>query len=539
MNRLKAIVGAVFFSLSLLSIATHASAAGGKLIKSQNAIEGQYIVVLHDQPDKKAVATDYASVTAQNFAVKHNVQVTNVFQYALSGFSINATEAQARSIANEPGVEYVVEDNVMSVSVTQTPATWGLDRVDQRSRPINNSYIYEQTGAGVHVYVIDTGIRATHNEFGGRVALNYTAINDGRGASDCNGHGTHVAGTIGGSTWGVAKSVQLHSVRVLDCSGSGYTSGVIAGVDWVTAHHVSPAVANMSLGGGANRALDDAVTRSINSGVTYSIAAGNWNANACNYSPARTAAAITVGATTNGDARASYSDYGRCLDIFAPGSNITSAWWTSDTATNTISGTSMAAPHVAGIAALYLQTNNSASPATVTYALESMMTYGKISNVGSGSPNNFIYSRHSTYRRGAFFRYYNSGSGDHFYTMNWNELSAAGFSRWNYEGVQGYIVNHQVANSIPLYRYYNTRNGDHFYTTNWGELGGAGSNGWVYEGIAGYVPTVAASDTANLYRYFNTRSGDHFYTTNWGELGGGGFGGWVYEGIQCLIYTTP
>ena len=537
MFRLYTVAVAVILSVSTLTT-VQAANPSSQFFKAENAIAGQYIVVLSDQAKTALLATGKSRATAQSVAARYHVQITNVYEHALSGFSINASEQQARLIAAETGVAYVVEDGVMSMVATQSPATWGLDRVDQRNLPLNSSYIYDQSGASVNVYVIDTGIRATHTEFGGRAALNFTSINDGNGANDCNGHGTHVAGTIGGATWGVAKSVQLHSIRVLDCNGSGSTSGVIAGVDWVTANRALPAVANMSLGGGANQALDDAVQRSINMGVVYTIAAGNNNTDACTQSPARTPAAITVGATTSSDARASFSNFGRCVDMFSPGSGITSAWSTSDTATNTISGTSMASPHVAGVAALYLQTNPGATPATVTYALESMMTYGVISNVGSGSPNHLLYSRPATVRRGAFFRYYNSANGDHFYTMNWNELSAAGINSWNYEGVQGYVAGSNVPNTVPLYRYYNSGNGHHFYTTNWGELGGGGG-GWVYEGIGGYVPTIAAADTANLYRYYNTNSGDHFYTTNWGELGGGGSGGWVYEGIQSQIYTTP
>ena len=222
----------------------------------------------------------------------------------------------------------------------------------------------------------------------------FDAVNDGRNGVDCNGHGTHVSGTVGGARYGVAKGVQLRAVRVLDCAGSGTTSGVIAGIDWVTAHHASPAVANMSLGGGASTALDNAVTASISSGVTYAIAAGNSNRNACNYSPARAATAITVGATTTTDGRASYSNYGSCLDIFAPGSGITSSWIGSNTATNTISGTSMATPHVAGVAALYLQTHATASPASVRNALVANGTTGKVTSAGNGSPNVLLFSNY-------------------------------------------------------------------------------------------------------------------------------------------------
>jgi subtilisin family serine protease len=246
------------------------------------------------------------------------------------------------------------------------------------------------------VYVLDTGIRLAHQEFGGRASSGFTAINDGRGTDDCNGHGTHVSGTVGGATYGVAKSVSLVAVRVLNCRGSGTTSGVIAGIDWVTANHVKPAVANMSLGGGTSSSLDAAVSNSIAAGVAYAVSAGNSNANACNYSPARVGAAMTVGATTTSDARASYSNFGTCLDLFAPGSSITSAWSTSNTATNTISGTSMASPHVAGVAALVLQGTPGATPSAVRQSIVSNATTGKVTSAGSGSPNVLLYSAFAT-----------------------------------------------------------------------------------------------------------------------------------------------
>jgi serine protease len=249
----------------------------------------------------------------------------------------------------------------------------------------------------VNVYVIDTGIRSTHTEFGGRVStVGHTSINDGNGTNDCNGHGTHVAGTIGGATYGVAKGVTLHAVRVLGCNGSGSTSGVIAGIEWVTNNHIKPAVANMSLGGGASTALDDAVRNSIAAGVTYAIAAGNSNANACNSSPSRVTQALTVGSSTNTDARSSFSNFGTCVDLFAPGSNITSAWNTSDTATNTISGTSMATPHVAGVAALYLAGDPTATAATVHAAVVNNASLDKLTGVGTGSPNRLLHSRFGT-----------------------------------------------------------------------------------------------------------------------------------------------
>jgi len=265
-------------------------------------------------------------------------------------------------------------------------ATWGLDRSDQRSLPLSTTYAYTSTGGSVTAYIIDTGIRFAHADFGGRAVSGYDAV-DGGTADDCNGHGTHVAGTVGGAAYGIAKGVNLVAVRVLDCNGSGSTSGVIAGVDWVTGQHAAgaPAVANMSLGGGASSSMDAAVDRSIADGVSYSVAAGNGNfigiaQDACKYSPARVAAAITVGASDKSDKKASFSNYGNCVDLFAPGVGITRAWSTSNTATNTISGTSMAAPHVAGVAALYLQGNPGASPATVRDAIYALSTKGKVTS---------------------------------------------------------------------------------------------------------------------------------------------------------------
>ena len=332
-----------------------------------------------------------APYVASELAGTHRGQLKHVYQHAINGFAVEMSAEDAERLSNDFRVAYVEEDGVVTTSATQSNPPWGLDRIDQRARPLNAIYTFNWTGAGVFAYVIDTGIRTAHTQFGGRAANVFDAF--GGNGQDCNGHGTHVAGTIGGSTYGVAKSVNLRGVRVLNCSGSGSNSGVIAGVDFVRLNRQDPAVANMSLGGGISSALDTAVNNLSNSGVAIAVAAGNSNgANACNFSPARAANAITVGSTTSTDARSSFSNIGSCLDIFAPGSGILSAWATSNTATATISGTSMASPHVAGVAALYKQANPSASAATIRNAIVNGATTNVVTNAGTGSPNRLLYS---------------------------------------------------------------------------------------------------------------------------------------------------
>ncbi len=352
------------------------------------AIEGQYIVVM--RPGVQAAANRVAAVAE---ARRNGAQVQQEYGSALQGFAARLPQRALDLLRSNSTVAYIEADQTITLNATQSPATGGLDRVDQRALPLNNSYTYNFTGSGVTAYVIDTGVRFSHTDFGGRAVTGYDAI-DGGSADDCNGHGTHVAGTVGGGTYGVAKGVRVVGVRVLNCQGSGSNSQVIAGIDWVTGNHApgAPAVANMSLGGSASSALDTAVRNSIADGITYAVAAGNSNANACNQSPARVAEAITVGSTTTADARSSFSNFGTCLDIFAPGSSITSAWYTSDTATNTISGTSMASPHVAGAAALFVQQNGAVSPQAVRDGLVNSATTGVVTNAGSGSPNRLLYT---------------------------------------------------------------------------------------------------------------------------------------------------
>lgn len=348
-------------------------------------VSNRYIIVFRDD------VADVAG-TARALAAAHNTTLRHTYQYALHGFAAEFSPAAVEDLRNDPRVDYIEADQIARIVDTQlNPGSWGLDRVDQRNLPLDNSYTYPGGGgAGAHVYIIDTGIRTTHIDFGGRATFDVNTNSDGL-TIDCNGHGTHVSGTTGGSTYGIAKQVRLHAVRVLNCLGSGSYSDVIAGVDWVTANHQSPAAANMSLGGPPSTALDQAVVNSINAGVFYAIAAGNSGYSACNDSPARVTQAYTVGATSITDARASFSNFGSCLDIFAPGVNIVSDYNTNDSATAVLSGTSMAAPHVAGSAALYLAANPSATPSQVASALTSNATSGVVTNPGTGSPNLLLY----------------------------------------------------------------------------------------------------------------------------------------------------
>jgi subtilisin family serine protease len=337
-------------------------------------------------------------LVAASHTRRYGGEVRHVYRHALRGYAAMMSATAASNVSRDPRVDYVVPDGLAlphELTRQQNP-TWGLDRIDQRLLPLDSSYSYEGDGAGVNVYVIDSGIRADHQEFDGRVTGGHTWVDDGYGTGDCNGHGTHVAGTIGGSVWGVAKAVTLVPLRVFGCSGGAQWSTVIAAVDWVTKNATAPGVVNMSLGGGGYQPLDDAVRSSIAKGHTYAVSAGNDNADACRYSPARVAEALTVGATDASDNRASFSNRGSCLDLFAPGVSITSAWSTGTTATHTISGTSMSAPHVAGVAALYLQANEAATATAVHDAVVSNGTPGVVGRSGPRSPNLLVHSLFGT-----------------------------------------------------------------------------------------------------------------------------------------------
>ncbi len=386
---------------SILALLAAVAQAGEFIPAQGERVPGQHIVVFHDGAP--------AGQVAHALAAAHGAAVGRTYRHALNGaLLVGLSDGAARALAKQPGVKWVEEDGVVTlvnhVTSPQTnPPSWGLDRIDQRALPLDSSYTFNLDGAGVDVYIIDTGIRETHVDFNGRASRDFDSVGDGQNGNDCHGHGTHVAGTAAGDAHGVAKSARIHAVRVLNCSGSGSFAGVIAGVDFVTQqaqnHPLAPNppfVANMSLGGGANSSLDTAVDNSVGAGVFYAIAAGNSATDACTTSPARAAQAYTVASSTISDARSSFSNFGTCVEIFAPGSSITSAWATSDTATNTISGTSMASPHVAGVAALVRDEFPAFTVSQVKTEVTARATCGVITSPGSGTPNLLVYSLSGT-----------------------------------------------------------------------------------------------------------------------------------------------
>jgi subtilisin family serine protease len=384
MRRLAAVGLSTAAAVGMAVVATApASAAPEGVIlgtDSATAIDGSYLVVYEDGATAEAKAS----------AAALGAKVTQRYSAALTGFAAQISEQQARRFAADPDVAFVQQNQVLSLLTDQpNPPSWGLDRIDQRDLPLNSDYLYATTASNVHAYIIDTGMDLDHPDYGGRASSGFDAI-DGGAADDCHGHGSHVGGTVGGTAHGVAKGVSLVAVRVLNCAGSGTTAQVVAGIDWVTANAVKPATANMSLGGSADAVLDAAVQASIAAGITYGVASGNSNTNACTASPARVPEAITVNATTRTDARASFSNFGPCTDIFAPGEGITSDWLAGGT--NTISGTSMATPHVVGVSALYLSAHPEATPQQVRDALVAVGTPGKVTSPGAGSPNVLLYT---------------------------------------------------------------------------------------------------------------------------------------------------
>ncbi|GAA3197887.1 hypothetical protein GCM10010486_79460 [Nonomuraea roseoviolacea subsp. carminata] len=353
------------------------------------AVQDHYIVVLKDT---RGLRSRGVEPSAKDLTDRYGGAVTRTYSAALQGFAAAMSQDEARRLAADPSVAYVEQDATATVAERQDdPPSWGLDRIDQRDLPLSRSYTYGGTADGVRVYVIDTGIRATHTDFGGRASFGRDVLDNDDDASDCNGHGTHVAGTIAGTRHGVAKKARVIAVRVLGCDGKGPNSGVLGGVDWIAAHTTGPAVVNVSVKASPSSALTDAIRASVAKGYTYVAAAANDNADACKVGPANIPEVITVGATNRDDRRRSTSNWGRCLDLFAPGGDITSAWHTGDSATNTISGTSMASPHVAGAAALYLGAHPGATPKQIADAIVAAATTGKVTNAGNGSPNRLLY----------------------------------------------------------------------------------------------------------------------------------------------------
>lgn len=383
-------------ALSVSCMVVPGPATAGEFRTVAQPIQGQYIVVFKEKEARLKGETGNAALVSslgRQMAQVHRAKLVRSYDHVLRGFVVQADDAALAHLLADPRVAYVEEDGIARAHATQAGATWGIDRIDQRDAPVNGSYVYNSTASTVHAYVVDTGVLGSHAQFTGRMSTGYTAIADGRGTTDCHGHGTHVAGTLGGTTYGVAKAVKVHPVRVLGCDGTAPWSQIIAGIDWVKANHVKPAVANLSLGGFGNTSVDTAVANLTAAGVTVAVSAGNDNADACLASPARAPSVITVGSTRKEDqARSHFSNYGACLDLFAPGSAITSAWHTSTAATNVISGTSMASPHVAGAAALYLATNPTATPSQVNTALISSSSPGRVLAAGSGSPNRLLYT---------------------------------------------------------------------------------------------------------------------------------------------------
>lgn len=379
--------GALAIAVAVVAVPAQAAEGQIRLANTENSVAGSYIVVLKDS----AARTAAVSAEATNIAGEYGAQVSRTYTTALRGFSVHATETEAKKLAADNSVAYVEQSQKFTISDTQdNPPSWGLDRIDQHDLPLDNAYNYTNKGDGVTAYVIDTGVQIDHPTFEGRATSGFDAIDGDNDASDEHGHGTHVAGTIGGAEYGVAKGVNIVAVRVLDANGSGTTEQVVAGIDWVAQNHSGPSVANMSLGGGVDDALDQAVSGAIESGVTFAVAAGNSSADAADFSPARVPEAITVAASDDADGQASFSNYGAGVDLYAPGVDITSSW--NDGGTNTISGTSMATPHVTGAAALYLSANPTATPAEVAAGLAAAATPDKITNPTGDTPNLLLYT---------------------------------------------------------------------------------------------------------------------------------------------------
>lgn len=507
-----------FTAATITLFSSQGMAADARLILTDKntAIDNQYIVVF-----KKDTAKSKQSFNklVSRMSAEHSINVIKQYKSSLNGALIIANDAQIEALRKEADIDFIEQDRrftiepVLSAQTDQPSPTWGLDRVDQRNLPLNNLYQYDQDGSSVTAYVIDTGIRNSHNDFNGRASSGWDFIDNDNDASDCNGHGTHVAGTIGGSAYGVAKNVNLVGVRVLNCSGSGTYSGVISGIDWVSTNASGPSVANMSLGGPSSAAVDAAVNAAVASGITFVVAAGNDNgANACTRSPAGAANALTVGSTTSTDQRSGFSNIGTCVNIFAPGSSITSTWHTSNSASNTISGTSMASPHVAGVAALILQQSPTATPAMVLNTLTTNGTPNVIGNVGTGSPNILLYSKLSTQPPTLPS-----------VTQKWADFSTN--DGWSSQVVGDFdddgrddIANFHPSNGTW---WVSRSTGSNFNTTQWSDY--STNDGWTSQVVGDYngdgKDDIANFHPSNGTWWVSLSNGTSFTTAKWADFG--------------------
>ncbi|MCX2803314.1 S8 family serine peptidase [Microbulbifer thermotolerans] len=535
------ILSRVFFILTLISIVGQFANAA-ELYLAKNESTNKYIVVLKDEKNNyQNIMSQYAGLSrvekATLMSYEYGLNMKRVYNSVINGFVVEGGLNAIKSLSNNQEIEYIEQVSVSSIDATQSNAVWNLDRIDQRTNYLNGKYTYDRTGQGVNAYIIDTGIRTSHTEFEGRARTGWDFINNSVGdGTDCHGHGTHVAGIVGGKTYGVAKSVTLISLRIGTCEGKLATDDIIAALDWVIDNGEKPGVVNMSIRANPSIAVDTAVKNTTNAGFTVVVSAGNDSKDACTQSPARANEAITVGATDSDDRRASFSNYGKCVDVWAPGVDVTSAFATSDTDTATRSGTSMAAPHVTGIAALYFEGATNASASAVIDNIMGKVTYGMVSDtVTADTPNLLAYSKGTSNTYSAIHQYYHDGVKNHFYTKNWSELQSASSTGWVYQGVLGYAYRKIISNTNALYRYYHPDVKNHFYTINYGELG-EGHSGWIYEGIAAYLPK--SGNTKNIFRYYNSEDHDHYYTTDWNELGGGN-SDWQYEGIEGKVFAGP
>ncbi len=544
-------LGISTFSPQLTLGQSESGLTNGKFRRVQKALPDQYIVAFKDSVARSSIAAK-----AQELASVHGGELKFTYEHALKGFAIRLPEAAAIALSKNPQVAYVEEESLNTIAQQQFlnpgPNTFfGIDRIDQRDLPLDNIYHAQGGGGffGPYAYILDTGLlfgHQFHPEFVSSSVARAAIAHDTFGGDgiDRNNHGSAVAGIIGGNTYGVAKAVFIRAVKVCTDSGSCPTSNTIAGLDWVIANRVNPAVVNMSLGGPASSAIDSAVRNTIASGVLVVVSAGNDSADASNFSPARVVEALTVGATLNNDARAGYSNFGSVVDLFAPGGENPSQGIPTIGANGSeirFDGTSAAAPHATGVAITYLSVNTSASPYIVGGELRKNSTPNKVTNLPNptGTTDNLLFSNFPLsveHISGTVpvYRYWNRTNTDHYYTTDWNELGS-GSGGYEFEQVEFYMSLTEQTGTTPLYRYWRSQIGDHFYTANFGELG-FGGGGYVYEGIVGYVYPTQQFGTVPLHRYWNSQIGDHFYTTNFDELSGGR-DGYAYEGIAC--YVSP